>query len=327
MEPSGNVRNDPHQEFSGLNILFQAHTYEETAHHFERDPAVIAGALAEAERTLFAARAKRPRPHLDDKILTAWNGLMISAFAKASAILDEPAYAAAARRAADFILTAMRGEDGALLRRYRAGEAGIPGMLDDYACFVQALLDLYEATFDFTYLAHAIEIADRQRDLLEDAEAGGFFASSQEDAMRLMRVKDDYDGAEPSGNSVALMNLLRLHRITGRADYEASARRLIAAFAERLLNVPYGMPQMLCAWEYEAAPPREIVVAGEPGAAVMRVLWSSFDPNRVLLQTGPELANYQPATVEMRGPAVYVCENFTCHAPVTGAEELARLLE
>src|SRR5665213_1971320 len=224
MDRAGNVENDPHHEFPGLNILFQAHTYEETAHHFERDAEEIVRALTEAERKLFAARAQRPRPHLDDKILTAWNGLAISAFAKAAAILREPRYEAAARRAADFILSALRAPDGSLLRRYRAGEAGIAGMLDDYAVFVQALLALYEVTFGFAYLTNAICITERQSALLEDRESGGFFASSQEDAMRLMRAKDDYDGAEPSGNSVALMNLLRLHRITGREDFNASAR-------------------------------------------------------------------------------------------------------
>jgi hypothetical protein len=327
MERSGNVRNDPHHEFAGLNILFQSHTYEETAHHFDRDPAEVVAILTKAEETLFAVRAKRPRPHLDDKILTAWNGLMISAFARAAAILDEPSYTAAARRAADFILARLRGEDGALLRRYRSGDAGIPGMLDDYAFFAQGLIDLYEATFDFGYLAHAINLTDLQRTLLEDREAGGFFSSAQEDAMRLLRAKDDYDGAEPSGNSVALMNLLRLARITGRADFDTSARRLIGAFAERVVNTPYAMPQMLCAWEYDVAPHREVVVAGDLEPAMTRLLMSKFDPNRVLIRASPELARYQPATAEMRAPAVYVCENFTCRAPVNNLEDLARLLE
>jgi len=327
MEPNGNVQNDPHHEFTGLNILFQAHTYEEAARHFGREAEEIASVVAEAEKALFEARDKRPRPHLDDKILTAWNGLMISAFAKASGVLDEPAYAAAARRAADFILTTLRTPDGSLLRRYRAGEAGIPAMLDDYAFFVQALLDLYEATFEFAYLEHAIALTAKQRELLEDADAGGFFSSAQPDAMALMRAKDDYDGAEPSGNSMALMNLLRLHRITGVEEYNVSARRLIAAFAERVASVPYAMPQMLCAWEFDVAAPREIVVAGQPGHDVDRLLWKKFDPNRVLLHASPELARYQPATAGMRGPAVYICENFACNAPVSTAEDLARLLE
>jgi uncharacterized protein len=327
MEREGNVRNDPHREFIGKNILFQARTLSETAEHFRKSVEEVAAALAEAERALFAARAKRTRPHLDDKILTAWNGLMISAFAKAGKILNEPAYIAAARRAADFILGTMRRSDGGLLRRYRAGDAAIDGMLDDYTFFVQALLDLYEATFEFGYLKQAIALTETQRELLEDRDGGGFFASSQPDAAGLVRLKDDYDGAEPSGNSAALMNLLRLSRITGRSDLEASARKLIAAFSDRLRANPYAMPQMLCACEADLAPAREIVVAGKVDDDVLRVLWEEFDPNRTLLDASEEIARYQPNVTKMSGPAVYVCENFSCKAPVSSAAELATLLK
>jgi len=314
MEPDGNVENDPHHEFTGRNILFQAHVVEEDA---------------EADAILFEARAKRPRPHLDDKILTSWNGLMISAFAKAAAILDTPKYAQAARRAADFLLSTMRREDGTLLRRFRDGDAAIPGMLDDYAFFAQGLLDLYESTFKFRYLDAAIAIAQKQRDLLED-EAGGFFASAHEDTSRLMRIKDDYDGAEPSGNSVALMNLLRLHRITGNKEFEVSARRLLSVFQARLAAVPFGMPQMLAGCEFDIAPQREIVVAGNAGNNMLRLLWARFDPNRILLHAGREIARYQPAVVEMNTgddrTTVYICEDFVCREPVTREEDLARLL-
>jgi uncharacterized protein YyaL (SSP411 family) len=327
MEREGNVRNDPHQEFLGKNILFQAHTLSDIAQHFDKSVGEIAAALAAAETTLFEARSKRTRPHLDDKILTAWNGLMISAFAKAGKILDEPAYTAAAQRAAEFILSTLRRPDGTLLRRYRAGDAGIEGMLDDYTFFVQALLDLYEVTFEFPFLEHAIALTGKQRELFEDPEAGGFFASAQADAAKLMRLKDDYDGAEPSGNSAALMNLLRLSRITGRSDFEASARRLISAFSDRVAANPYAMPQMLCACEFDLAPAREVVVAGALPPDMSRLLWHEFDPHRTLLNAGPQLAQYQPAVAEMSGPAVYVCENFTCKAPVRSAEDLAPLLK
>ncbi len=306
MEPDGNVSNDPHNEFTGKNILFQAGPYDDSG----------------AEKILFDARAKRPRPHLDDKILTAWNGLMISAFAKGAAILDSAEYAQAARRAADFVLSTLRREDGTLLRRFRAGDAAIAGMLDDYAFLAQGLIDLYEATFVFKYLEAAIAITGKQCELLE-AEAGGFYSSAHEDASRLMRIRDDYDGAEPSGNSVALLNLLRLHRITGRQDFETSARKLIAAFHGKLTAMPYGLPQMLAACEFDWAPQREIVVAG---GETSRLLWKNFDPNRILLHAGPEMAGYQPATAAMTGNGVYVCENFTCHAPAVTEQELAAVL-
>jgi uncharacterized protein YyaL (SSP411 family) len=321
MERTGNVRNDPHHEFTGLNILFQAHSYEETAQHFSRPVREVAETLALAEKRLFEARAKRPRPHLDDKILTSWNGLAVSAFAKASTILNEPRYADAARRAADFLLT-RRAPDGGLVRCYQIG-----GMLDDYAFFTQGLLDLYEATFEYRYLAEALVLAERAQALFEDREGGGFFASAQPDAARLMRVKDDYDGAEPSGNSIALMNLLRLYRITGREDFNTSAKRLTAAFSQRMAATPHGLPQMLCALEFNLAPPREIVVAGPIPEPMIRALRKAFDPNRILLQASPDLAAFRPAVIEMRGPAVYVCENFACHAPATTEEELTRLLE
>ncbi len=327
MEREGNVKNDPHQEFNGRNILFEAHTLAETAEQFSRPVEEVARALATAEATLFAARTKRIRPHLDDKILTAWNGLMISAFAKAGRILSTPAYLDAAIRAADFILSRMVRPDGALLRRYRAGDAAIDGMLDDYTFFVQALLDLLEATGSPHWLDHAIRLTEKQRALFEDTAEGAFFASAQEDASKLMRLKDDYDGAEPSGNSAALMNLLRLHQITGRADYDDTARRLIAVFSERLAQTPWAMPQMLAACEFHLAPHREIVLSGEVGDDILRLLWQDFDPNRTLLEAGPALAAFRPETAQMTGPAVYVCQNFTCQTPVNTVEDLAKLLK
>ena len=314
MERDGNVANDPHHEFTGRNILFQANAEIE---------------VPGADETLFEARAKRPRPHLDDKILTAWNGLMISALAKGAAILREPAYELAARRAAEFLLTTMRRSDGTLLRRFREGDAAIPGMLDDYAFFVQGLLDLYGTTFEFRWLEAAIGITEKQRELFED-RAGGFFASAHEDAAKLMRMKDDYDGAEPSGNSVALMNLLRLGRITNRGDFQVSARKLIAAFQARAGAVPSAMPQMLAAAEFDIAPAREIVVAGDHSDKMLRLLWQNFDPNRVLLYADPHIAEFNPAVAHMPADdsttAVYVCENFTCRHPVTREEDLAALL-
>jgi uncharacterized protein YyaL (SSP411 family) len=329
MEPGGNVTNDPHGEFTGRNILFQAHGLEETAHHFDRPVEEVMRGIAEAQQRLFQARSRRIRPHLDDKILTAWNGLMISALARGAAILDEPAYAAAARRAADFLLDTMRGPDGGLLRRYRLGDAAIGGMLDDYAFLVQGLIDLYEVTFEFRYLEQAIALTDEQRTKFEDRENGGFFASAQPDAVRLNKIKDDYDGAEPSGNSVSLLNLFRLHRITGREDLLTSARVLVRAFAGRVSASPFGMPQMLVAFEFDLAPQREVVVAGTPEPAMIRQLWKNYDPNRILLKASPEAAEYHPAIAALAGgpSAVCLCENFTCQVPATNIQELTRLLE
>ncbi|HEY4088354.1 MAG TPA: thioredoxin domain-containing protein, partial [Bryobacteraceae bacterium] len=191
------------------------------------------------------------------------------------------------------------------------------------------LLDLYETTFDFRYLDQAIKLNEEQRTNLEDPENGAFYSSAQPDASRINRLKDDYDGAEPAGNSAALMNLFRLHRITGREDLLNSAKNLLRAFNARLSSTPYGLPQMLAACEFHLAPNREIVIAGDPDPAMLRLVWKNFDPNRILLRATPEIAPFHPTVTELaKGPAaVSLCENFTCQTPVTNTEDLARLLE
>ncbi len=188
-----------------------------------------------AKDRLLAMRNQRPRPDRDDKILTAWNGLMISAFALAAQVLDEPRYQSAAERAAGFILTRLHDErKGPLLRRYRAGEAAIPGFLEDYAFLVQGLLDLYETAFDPAYVETAIRLTEEQRRLFEDRADGGFYASAAGDASLALRLKDSDDGAEPSGNSVAALNLLRLAQFTAREDFRECAARIFRAFAGTL---------------------------------------------------------------------------------------------
>ena len=329
LERNGNVANDPHQEFTSRNILFASHTVEETATAFHKPVGEMAAALEEARTILFAVRSARPRPHLDDKILTAWNGLMISAFAKAGMVFDEARYTDAAARAAEFLLATMRRPDGVLLRRYRQGDAAIEGMLDDYAFLAHGLLDLYEATFRVAWLDAAIAVTEKQMALLEHP-AGGFYASAHADAARLVRSREDYDGAEPAGNSVSLLTLLRLAHITRRDDFEACARRLIAAVAPKLATSPYGLPQMLAACEFDLSTPREVVVAGVTGNGLTKMLYRHFDPNRVLLFADPALSVYHPAIADMTAlpgeSAVYVCENFSCHAPVFDEAALARLL-
>ena len=179
-----------------------------------------------------------------------------------------------------------------------------------------------------TTRSSSIALTEEQRAKFEDPEGGGFFASAQPDAAKLNRIKDDYDGAEPSGNSVALLNLLRLHRITGREDLLTSARNLIRAFSTRLAEMPFGMPQMLVACEFDLAPNREIVVAGNPPHEMVRQLWQRFDPNRILLNADPEIAQFHPAVTDLaKGPAaISICENFTCQMPAVNVQDLARLL-
>ena len=294
--PAGNVSEDPHGEFTGRNILFQARPVDDPAR------------LERARRILMAVRAQRVRPHLDDKVLTSWNGLMISAFAKGAQVLGEPRYGAAARRAAEFIKTRMITADGILLRRWREGDAAIPGFLDDYACFSQALIDLYETGFDPADLALARRLTADMRRLFEDAEQGGFFSTIEGDSQLVMRLKEDYDGAEPSGNSVAVMNLLRL------GETEA-AERALAAFSSRLAGQPMTAPQMLIALVASARPLREVKLTGTPETArdLIAVVHRKFSP-------------FQRVTLEPGEPGAQVCDNFVCRMAVTTAEELAAAL-
>jgi uncharacterized protein YyaL (SSP411 family) len=324
----GNVDHDPHGEFTGKNVLYVAD-----------DGFASSSASQEARALLFEARAKRPRPHLDDKILTSWNALKISAFALAGAVFDEPRYAEASRNAAGFILEKMY-VNGALLRRHRAGESAIPAFLDDYAFFAQALLDLYDAQLNHRHLELAIELTEKMRERFEDAEHGGFFNSPAGDENLVMRVKDDYDGAEPSGNSVALMNLLRLAQLTNRDDFRQSAARTLAAFEKRLSLAPSALPQMLSACEFLLSHPRQIVIAGERGAgdtrALARAVHARFMPNRVLLlldseETRTRLAHDIPEIAAMSRAngkaAAYVCRDYACQSPVTEPADLTALLQ
>jgi uncharacterized protein YyaL (SSP411 family) len=288
-----------------------------------------------------AARAHRVRPHLDDKILTAWNGLMISAFAKGGAVLDDARYTGAARRAAEFVIGNLYdAASGTLLRRYRAGDAAIPGFLDDYTMFVQGLLDLYEAQFDRRHLELAVRLTEKQQELFEDTDSGGFFSTAADDHRLVLRVKEDYDGAEPSGNSVAVMNLLRLAQMTNRAAFRDSAERGLAAFASRLQLAPVAIPQMLTACEFLLGEPREIILAGRLDSAEMRALLhelnTRFVPSRVvLLVDSPEaqqaLAAGIPSVESMRPldgrASAYVCRNYTCQLPVSEPAKFAELIQ
>jgi uncharacterized protein YyaL (SSP411 family) len=331
VEPGGNVQNDPHQEFTGRNILYQAHAEEDAAR---------LGAIQEVAHKLLEARGARVRPHLDDKVLTAWNGLMISAFAKAGAVLAEPRYGDAARRAADFIASRMfDAETGILLRRYRQGSAAISGFLDDYAFFTQALLDLYETGFEWRDLELAIRLTEKMLELFEDTEHGAFYSTAAGDATLVMRIKEDYDGAEPSGNSIAVLNLLRLAQITDRPDFRASAARALEAFGSRMVAAPVGVPQMLVAYDFSMSKAKQIVLVGERDAPdtrrMLAALHSRFVPHGIVLLVNAEsrqaLARYLPTIAEMTAiggqAAAYVCEDYACQLPTADVAAFVQLLQ
>ncbi len=316
LEKTGNVHEDPHQEFVGRNILYVS------------DPATepLDGEL---RAKLLAARNLRVRPHLDDKVLTSWNGLMISAFALGAKVLGEARYARAAEEAIAFVRRYLLKENGVLLRRFREGESAIPGFLDDYAYFTQALLDMYDATGDTEHLKLARSLAADLIDIFEDREHGGFYATAENDRNLVLRIKDDYDGAEPSGNSVAASVLYRLGILAGDARMMESAQRAIRAFAARLMQQPATMPQMVCSLMQLREAPKQVVLAGAGTEELETALNGRFLPfhTRIYLRRAQEreFFAWSPALEAMTGGA-YVCENYACQLPVDSAEAMLALL-
>ena len=343
VQPHGNAPegSDPQDEFRGQNILIERHAIAETARHFHKTAGEIQKLLAQCCEKLFSIRAKRPRPHLDDKIIAAWNGLMISAYARGAQVLDEPRHLEIATRAARFVRTNLYEEKSKLLyRNYRGSRSDIEGFADDYAFVIQGLLDLYEASFDVEWLKFAIQLQEMQDRLFFDEKNGGYFSTSGKDESVFLRMKDDNDGAEAAASSVAALNLLRLARLTDDKKMAEHARKTVDAFAMTLSHFPSAMPQMLTALDYALSKPRQIVIAGKKNAAetkeLLREANRHFLPKRVLvLADGAEGQEYFGEKNEaIRAmspidgkPAAYVCENFTCKAPVTDAKQLRELLK
>src|SRR3990167_5338610 len=294
--------------------------------------------LSKARAKLFSVREKRIHPHKDDKILTSWNGLMIAALAKGAQALNEQKYAQAAMRAADFILNTLRLKDGSLLKRYRLGEAAIPGHLDDYAYFVWGLIDLYEATFEVKYLKIALELNRLMIDDFLDEKGGGFFFSGKRNEQLIAQTKEIYDGATPSGNSVALMNILRLSRMTGNLDLTNISGQIMRTFAETVNNYPSGYTHFLCALDFALGPTKEIVIAGEPGSddtkQILKEIRRRFLPGKVII-LHPERDKTIEAiiglvkeqkTIDGKATA-YICENYACKAPANDMNRIVKLLD
>jgi len=337
----GNALADPQEEFAGKNILYVAHPLAETAERFHLPEEELSRLLERSRQKLHAAREQRPRPHLDDKIITSWNGHMISALARAAQVLGEKRYLVAAERAATFIRARLYDPaSGTLFRRYREQEAGLAGQLDDYAFLVNGLLDLYEASFDIAWLQLAVALTEKQIALFADETQGGFFETSGADQSVLARLKADYDGAEPTGNSVSALNLLRLAWITGNEDWLKRAGATIEAFGERLNAYPPILPQMLVAYDFMGNKPRQFVIVGKLGRPdteiMLAMIRKRFLPGKILLLAdggaGQEfLAQYQPILAELprqgNKTVVYLCENFSCQLPTSDLAELATRLE
>lgn len=295
--------------------------------------------LESVREKLFAFREKRIHPQKDDKILTDWNGLMIAALAKAARILGEPKYADAALQAIAFIFRELF-EDQRLFHRYRDGEAAIPGFLDDYAFMIWGLLELYETTLEPAFLEKAIKLNEVLLTHFWDEQCGGFFFTANDAEGLLIRKKDAYDGAIPSGNSVAMLNLLRLSRITVKTALEAKAASTGRAFSGEVLGAPAGFTLMISAVDFAIGPSFEIVIVGNPDAkdtqTMVQTINAQFIPNKVTLfvptdegaKTLIELAPFVKDYKAINGKATtYVCSNYICQNPTTDEKEIVKLLD
>ncbi|MFC1678748.1 thioredoxin domain-containing protein [Elusimicrobiota bacterium] len=340
--PDGNAPADPQGEFRGRNILYAARTREDTAREFGRTPEEISRTLEVAKRKLLESRADRPRPLRDDKILTSWNGLMISALARGYQVFEDPRYLKAGENAARFLRTKLYDpKTRRLYRRWRDGERAVNGMADDHAFLAQGLLDLYEASFDPDWLEWALDLTDTQLELFFDPESGVHYTTAKGGAPHLfVRLPEDSDNVEPGAGSVATLNMLRLSELTGRDDLREAAEKTLSRSADRMRSLPASMPQMLVAADRYAAPPRHIVIAGAPDdpatRELLRVIHSRHLPGGSLMvlpagKLKERLAARMPflkGMVPIAGlPTVYVCVDGACGLPTTDPKRLEELLD
>lgn len=343
IEPGGNAPQDPQGEFTGKNLLYTAQSIEDVAIRSGRSTDEVVASLGRIRQKLFDARASRPRPHLDDKILTAWNGLMIAAFARAARVLAgrdaSASYLEAARRAASFIRSTLWNDaTGRLLRRFRDGDAAIDAYAEDYAYLIWGLLELFQADGDPAWLEWALALQARQDERFWDAKDGGWFSTSGEDPTVLLRLKEDYDGAEPSATSVSTLNLLTFTHVTGDEEALAKAERALARMGDRIGSAARVVPMLLCAlsaWHGEHIQVVLVANARTEQRPLLAELGTVYLPSAVVIPStaGPQqeaLARRLPFIAGMTPrdgrPAAYVCRDFACRQPVTTVEDLRREL-
>jgi uncharacterized protein YyaL (SSP411 family) len=344
IQDDGNAPVDPQQEFTGKNLLYIARSVEDIAKDLSRKPEEVKAVLDDARLKMFEVRVGRPHPYLDDKVLTAWNGLMIAAFARAARVIraegqDAAPYLAAARRAATFIRGRMWNDRTAtLLRRYRRGEASIEAYAEDYAYLIFGLLELFQADADSAWLDWADVLQRRQDELFWDDADGGWFSTTGRDGSVLLRMKEDYDGAEPTASSVSVLNLLVLSHLIEEPRWADRIERTFKYFASRLEQMGRGVPMMAAALSTYLAGMRQVIVVGNESDDAVGDLGQSvgqrYLPFVLLLNLSEArqqaLASKLPFVAAMRpvdgAPAAYVCRDFTCHAPVTTVVDLEREL-
>jgi uncharacterized protein YyaL (SSP411 family) len=322
----------------GKSILNINASIEKLMTEFKKEKDEIEAILDRSQEKLLEHRAKRPRPHLDDKVITAWNGLMISSLAYGGAVLNEQKYIDAAEKSAHFLLETLQ-KDGRLMRFYRNGQTVDLGYLNDYAFTILGLLDLYYATFDTQWLIEAQNQADRMIELFAEGDNGPlYFTGSDAEKLIVRKVPTD-DGVIPSGNSAAVMVLLKLSKLTMNQKYALRAQKIIDALSSQLASYPGHSSYLVSAFSFSFGPTREIVIAGDyedsTTKEMLKLLTGTFLPDAVILLNGNEqqvkltkLSPFVAAQVAIDGKATaYVCENFTCKEPVHTADELKEMLK
>jgi uncharacterized protein YyaL (SSP411 family) len=339
VETRGNYREEASGHDTGANILHMTQSLPELASALNMTLDQFDKKIDDIRAKLFDYRERRIHPYKDDKILTDWNGLMIAALARGAQALGDDEYRKAAENAADFMLARMRTDDGRLLHRFRDGEAIIPAYIDDYAFLTWGLLELYEATFSVDYLKVAIELNDTAIEHFWDGSAGGFFFTADDSEDLIHRSKEIYDGAVPSGNAVAMLNLIRLGRMTGNPSLEQRASELSNAFSGTIAQSPSNHTLFMMALDFAVGPSYEVVIVGNPETSenLLGRLRTEFIPNKVVImrpdgEESPEItkiAAYTKSQTSMDGkPTVYVYLNFNCKLPTTDPNEmLAQLRE
>jgi uncharacterized protein len=340
IRPDGNAPTDPHGEFTGQNILYTAASIEEIAAATGRPEGEILDVLGRARQVLFDARAKRPRPHLDDKVLTSWNGMMIAAFARAVRVLPDRPQAGewldAARRAARFIRDTMwRPSDRTLLRRWRDGDASIEAYAEDYSALIWGVLELFQADGDPAWLAWARELQEQQDARFWDAADGGWFSTTGRDRSVLLRLKEDYDGAEPSASSVSVLNLLTLAHLADDVEARRKAERTLSRYGARAGRAARVIPMMLAALSAWHAGAMQVVIVGDDSRDLTNEMARHYLPFAVTIpvRPGPQqhaLAGPLPFIAAMRqvggAPTAFVCRDFACREPVSDSDALAAQL-
>jgi uncharacterized protein YyaL (SSP411 family) len=303
------------------------------------DPNQLESMIGKSKKVLLECRIRRPKPPTDDKILTGWNGLMISALSKAYQILGDDNYLALAVSCAEFLLASLCVDNSGsikLLRRFRSGESKGEAVLEDYSFFINSLIDLYEAGFDPKYLEKAVAISETMISSFYDKNSGGFFQTGEGNIDLIVRAKDGFDGALPSGNSVAALVCLRLAEITTKEELRTCATDTFLAFWEPITRQPSSFTEMLVGLEFLLDKPKEIVISGKKGSleteALISVIRNKFLPNSVLIFAENEIENISPLTQDRlyqpgNKTRVFVCSNFSCKPPSSNQTELLNALK